>query len=134
MALLPLNKEERVAFLGPYAEEQDMNSSWAITGRKEDQVSIRSAAEEVLIPGRISFGRGCMILDNDTMLNLDYYQVENWEQEQEKCIREAAVLAAEADTVVLCLGEHRRQSGEATSRGILPCQRHSLNCSIRLRR
>ena len=78
--ILPL-RAGKIAFIGPYIEEEDMDSAWAVIGRREDQVSIRQAAEDA---------------------------------------------AKGAEVIVLCLGEHRAQSGEAASRTDLSLPRVQL--------
>ncbi len=114
--LLPLNREKKIAFIGPYVEGEDMRSSWVVTGSAEASVSIRQAAKEVLPAQNLLFAKGCTLLDNDTILNLDEFHMDGWEEENARLLKEAAETARQADVVVLCLGEHRRQSGEATSR------------------
>lgn len=79
-SILPL-RVGKIAFIGPYIEEEDMDSAWAVIGRREDQVSIRQAAEDA---------------------------------------------AKGAEVIVLCLGEHRAQSGEAASRTDLSLPRVQL--------
>ena len=115
--ILPLKKDQKVAFIGPYIEDQDMDSSWAIMGRREDQITIRQAAQEVFPADQISFSKGCTLLNSPTLMNLEYYSEENWEEKNKTLMQEAEALAGAADVVVLCLGEHRKQSGEAASRG-----------------
>lgn len=114
--LLPLEKTAKIAFIGPYVEDQDMRSSWAVVGGPDNMVSIRAAAEECFDENQVSFHQGCTLLDNGTLINLGYYEEENWEEKNKQLLSEALESAKEADTVVLCLGESRGQSGEATSR------------------
>lgn len=116
-SVLPL-RAEKIAFIGPYIEEEDMDSAWAVTGRTEDQVSIRQAAEEALKNCRLNFARGCTLLDNRTTGARYYYEVPEteWKRENTERLREAEEAAKDAEVIVLCLGEHRAQSGEAASR------------------
>ncbi len=137
-AILPLDGAhvKKLAFIGPYVEGQDMRSSWSVSGDEKDNVTIKMAAQEIFsgksISAKVSsdnknsleedktvelrFAEGCTLLDNHTIVNLGQYDEENWEQINEKLLDEAQECAKWADTVVLALGEHRFQSGEATSR------------------
>lgn len=130
--LLPLDTKEKIAFIGPYIEGQDLRSSWAFVGTGKENISIKAAAGEVFAPDQVTFSQGCTILDNRTVVNMSYYEEENWEEKNAALLAEALEAARNADTVVLCLGEHRNQSGEATSRAqiMLPDIQMQLLCKI----
>ena len=93
--ILPLDLKKKTAFIGPYVESRELISSWAVTGKTEDCVTIREAVEELPDMENVVFCADATDLDK---------------------AREAA---READTVVLAIGESYRQSGEAASRGML---------------
>ena len=93
--ILPLDRKKKIAFIGPYVESRELNSSWAVTGKTEDCVTVREAAEEYA----------------DLKDSIFCADISDPEQ-----VRKAA---QEADTVVLALGESFRQSGEAASRAML---------------
>lgn len=115
--VLPLG-QEKLAFVGPYIDGADMDSSWAISGDIADQISIRRAAEEMLPDRTVFFAQGCTMLDNCTAGGRYYYEEDEkvWREKNDRLRREAVATAERADTVILCLGEHRSQSGEAASR------------------
>lgn len=117
---LPLSGK-RVAFIGPYAQSEELISSWALAGEKEHTVSLWEAAQGAFTQGetQIRTAPGCTMLDNDTELSRGHYQADDWDAQNEALLRDAAEAAAWADTVVLCLGEHHLQSGESTSRVFL---------------
>ena len=92
-----------------------MRSSWVVTGSAEASVSIRQAAKEVLPAQNLLFAKGCTLLDNDTILNLDEFHMDGWEEENARLLKEAAETARQADVVVLCLA-----STEAVGRGHQP--------------
>ena len=119
--ILPL-RARRVAFIGPYAENRDLHSSWAISsGGNGATVTVREAAEEAFAgtDTEVRFAAGCTLLDNNTRYNVGSYASPDWEEENRRLLAEAMDAAAWADTVVLCLGEHRGQTGESTSRAFL---------------
>ncbi len=114
---LPLKKDEKIAFIGPYADNIDLRSSWAISSNPETTVTIKQAAEEAFGKDKeIRFSNGCQLLDNDTVLGFEPYHSDTWEEDNNKLMEEAMETAKWADTVVMCLGEHVFQSGESTSR------------------
>ncbi len=113
---LPLN-DNKIAFIGPYSDNIDLRSSWAISGDPETTVTIKAAAEEAF-EGRgteLRFAQGCTLLDNDTTLGWGVYSQDDWKEENEKLMAEAEEAAGWADTIVICLGESFLQSGESTS-------------------
>lgn len=119
--LLPLDTGKKIVFIGPYTNSRSMISSWAVTGEKGDCVTIEEAAEEVLDMSKTTFHAGCPVVGNDCILTgfLDFTRTEISKEEQEQMLKEAVEAAKEAEVVVMPLGEHYLQSGEATSRAML---------------
>ena len=119
--ILPLKKNNSLAFIGPYAESGQLLSSWSFTGKEEDCVTVRQAAEETLPRNQICFHAGCAMLSPGTVLagfdGIDP-SLERKPSDLEKAamLQKAVEAAARADTVILLIGEHWLQSGEATSR------------------
>ena len=95
-----------------------MLSSWAITGDAKDSVTIREAAEEVFASDRTVYLQGCPVLTpgfGTAQLRLEVEE-EPSEEECRQMKEKALKAAAEADLVVMSLGEHFKESGEATSK------------------
>lgn len=115
---LPLkNNDEKIAFIGPYADNIDLRSSWAISSDPETTVTIKKAAQEVFgKDSDVRFANGCQVVPNDTDLGMLKFHSDTWEEDNDKLVKEALEAADFADTVVMCLGEHVFQSGESTSR------------------
>jgi beta-glucosidase len=99
--VLPLSAElRRIAVIGPLAAAPaEMLGSWASAGRPDDAVSILEGLKAALPHCRIDHAAGVDI-----------------EGENTDGIPAAISLCAEAETVVLCLGESAAMSGEAASR------------------
>ena len=99
-AILPLSPEmKRIALIGPLASAPaEMLGPWASAGRAQDPVSIRQGLEAALPQCRIDHAPGVDIAGQDT-----------------DGISAAVDLCAEAEVVVLCLGEAASMSGEAAS-------------------
>ena len=114
---LPLSGK-KIALIGPYADEKNMQSSWAISCKPEDAVTIWEAAQEVSdktgIP--VKTAKGCIMLEDGTELGSGVFDVKKQKKENEKLLEDALETAKWADEIVLCLGEHVGQSGESTSR------------------
>ncbi len=112
---LPL-KKEKYAFIGPYADNKKLQSSWAFSGEDENTVTVSEAAIEVYEQESIKVAAGCTMLDQDAKTSRGIRHVDNWQEENSKLLTEAVKAAEWADTVILCLGEDFAQSGEATSK------------------
>ena len=96
---LPLPPSPKLALVGPLADAAgEMLGPWAGAGRREEAISVR-AGLAAAFPGEIPFAGGCPIDHPD-----------------ESAIPQAVALVAEADHVLLCLGEAAWMSGEAASR------------------
>lgn len=114
---LPLKKEEKVAFIGPYAEDKHILGAWSFFGDIEQAVTCRQGIEEK--GARAVFEKGCgMVKPGQTLYGFRYNMTgtESWE-ETEALIEKAAKTAADCDKVVLLIGEAPIQSGEGSSRG-----------------
>ena len=119
--VVPLRKEKRIAYIGPYVDNRNMTGSWSITGEAKDVATIKEAVLERKEGEKALFAPGCPLLGEE--LQLEGFR-ESAEEElsaevRESMLEEAVKLAGEADTVVLALGEHRLQSGEATSNAVI---------------
>ena len=114
---LPLKKQEKVAFIGPYAEDKHILGAWSFFGDIEQAVTCRQGIEEK--GARAVFEKGCgMVNPGQTLYGFRYNMTgtESWE-ETEALIEKAVKTAAECDKVVLLIGEAPIQTGEGSSRG-----------------
>ena len=113
--VLPLKNEEKVAFIGPYVSNCEIYGAWSMFGRPETTVSA-----EMGIKSRsginAEFLTGCAMLNEFDGLEYMKGKGEETGNESEQLLEEAEEEAQKADKVVLFLGEHRMQSGEAASR------------------
>lgn len=114
---LPLKKEEKVAFIGPYGEDKHILGAWSFFGDIDKAVTCRQGIEEK--GAAAVFEKGCGIANPGQTLYGFRYNMTNedtWE-ETEALIEKAARIAADCDKVVLLLGEAPIQTGEGASRG-----------------
>ncbi len=136
---LPIRVEKnhsRIAFIGPYAYDADLRSSWSVSGDGKDCISIRQAAEEAFAGTGcdLAFAKGSMMLPDHSDLQHSFYHEDDWWDRQTTLLDEAADVMDWADTVVLCLGEDIQQSGESTSRTQLTIpesQQELLNLAVK---
>lgn len=116
--ILPLNKEKKIAFIGPLVKDQrDLIGSWSGAGDYKKAVSIWSALEQKGMKNML-FAKGCNLVDDTSlmkklnphgaMLTLDPLS-------PQQLIDEAIRTAYQADVVVAVLGEPFGMSGEAAS-------------------
>lgn len=104
---LPLSQDAKVAFVGPYADEQNTLGPWKCHGKPEDTVSIKTGVEK-LLGRKIVTAKGCdMGIFADDLSR----------------IPEAVELAKDAETIVACIGEPSREAGEGASRTDISVQK-----------
>lgn len=105
--ILPLKKEEKVAFIGPFCEEKGLLGFWTFFSDRADTITVREGVESYLGEQKdhVSFVNGASlpILGEDwTGKLLD--------------VKEAVEAAKNADKVVLLLGEKEDAMGEGASK------------------
>lgn len=99
--VLPLNKTQKVALIGPLAaDESHIIGAWAASGdRRGKAVSVMEALETHLGKGNFSYAKGTDINSDKT-----------------EGFTEAIKAAQASDVVVMVMGEAQNMSGEAASR------------------
>ena len=128
--VLPLDKDEKTALIGPHVSNRWIFGGWSIFGKMKDSVSIEDAAKACGFSD-LSFAKGSPILDNNRGFAM-FGDLMDWNRDPEEALRlreEAVELAKQSKTVVLALGEHSVQSGEAASRAGSRSPRCRWNCS-----
>lgn len=122
--ILPLDLTKKIAFIGPYTDRKEMISTWAVAGNPEDSVTIKEAAEEIFDLSRTYFCQGSRVLGAGKCpegfpeeKDPDFAAED--QRELEQMLFEAKKAAAEADLIVMPLGEHYMQSGEGASRAMI---------------
>lgn len=114
--ILPLCPKCKTAFVGPYVNNYEVFGSWSFPKKPEECVTIFQGIENV--GANASYSDGSYLFDATCKLkNGAMYEVDASKQEQ--MIAEAVEVAKNADKVVVCVGEHPQQTGEAASRSNL---------------
>lgn len=119
--LLPLKKECKIALIGPYAKSRQLMGLWAVNGRLEDTVTLEEALAEVVGEECLACASGCDFLEDYSQLgdfgNIPAPKNTILSEEEKQAEWQKAMEAAKAsDVIVMALGEHVMQSGEAGSR------------------
>lgn len=130
--ILPLSKEAEntIALIGPYADEKQIHGSWSFPGNYDSFVTVKEGIEAKNIKPLVS--PGCYRLDR-YMKFKDGKEFKVDENAKDNMLAEALETAKKADKVVMCLGEHFMQSGEASSRTDLRIGEDQLNLLRKVR-
>ncbi len=97
--ILPLQKDKKIALIGPFANNGDILGQWSWQGSKEESVKIYEGMTNKIGIANVLTAQGSGI-DSAT----------------EDQFAEAVKIAKEADVIVLALGEKSEMSGEAGCR------------------
>ena len=100
--ILPLSENvDRVAVIGPLADEHEINGFWSIDGKNEDTTTVYQGVCNLLGADKVVTAKGCGNLWTDT---------------DTSGFQEAIDIAKSAEKVILCLGEPQNYSGEGNCR------------------
>lgn len=115
--ILPLTKRTKTAYIGPYVNSRNLMGSWSIIGEAKDVKTIEEVLKQEAWAEQAVFVQGSPMLGADVVLEgfTDGAQSSYTPQEEAQMLEKAVKAAKEAEKVVLCIGEDRLQSGEATS-------------------
>ncbi|GAA0373898.1 glycoside hydrolase family 3 N-terminal domain-containing protein [Bacillus horti] len=113
---LPLQKEQKVALIGPFAESGDILGAWSWHGSKEKAMKLADGLRMKLDSAQLLVGQGCDIQTGT-----------------EKQLEDALRIAEQADVLVLALGEASSMSGEACSRSDIRLPQVQLDLVKRLK-
>ncbi|MBR6427411.1 MAG: glycoside hydrolase family 3 C-terminal domain-containing protein, partial [Clostridia bacterium] len=98
--VLPLSRNEKVAFIGPYADTGRLLSRWASKGKAEETVTVRQG-----VSAKTANALFCNACDFTQYSSLN--------------VESALETAEKADKIVMCLGENEDMCGEGASRAFL---------------
>ena len=115
--ILPLGKEKKIAWVGPYVHSRNLMGAWSFIGDAKDVTNLEEAVKAQADTTNMSFHAGSPMLGSDIRLEGfgEAMEQSHTPEEEETMLLEAVNAAKEADVVVLAIGEDRLQSGEATS-------------------
>ncbi|MQT42977.1 beta-glucosidase BglX [Pseudomonas sp. FSL R10-0765] len=121
---LPLNKQTRIALVGPLANSKvDMLGSWSGAGVPAQSVTVYEGLQKAMgQQGSVTYARGANISDDPKIaeylnhINTGGIDVKDDPRPAQTMIDEAVKAAQHADVVVAVVGESRGMSHESSSR------------------
>lgn len=119
---LPLNKNQKIALIGPYGDNIAILGSWSMFSDKTKIQTLKEVLEDRVGHENILYAKGSEILrekEINQILAVDggnIIHIENEIEKEKQALKEAVKVAKQAEIIVLAIGEHYRQSGEACSR------------------
>lgn len=114
--VLPINKEKKIALIGPFAQSGDILGPWSFLGSKEKAVQLYDGLLAKLESSLLFTAKGC--------------DIETGSEEQ---FAEAVKMAEEADVIVLALGEASEMSGEAGCRADIRLPKVQLELAAKMK-
>lgn len=120
--ILPLCKNQKIALIGPYADNIAILGSWSMFSDKSKITTLREAFESRVGEDNVLYAKGSEILEEkeiNEILKADggnVIRIENEKEKLEEYLKEAVKIAQSVDVIVLVIGEHYKQTGEACSR------------------
>ena len=119
--ILPINKDKKIAFIGPYVNNIGITGSWSMFSNRSQNDTLLDSFQEKL-GNNIVYAKGCEILRQEEINKilsaerLPTVHIENEAQKEQEMIISAVEISKKADIILLALGEHYKQTGEACSR------------------
>lgn len=114
--VLPLNRNQRIALIGPFAEGDDLLGPWSWLGSKENAVKLSAGIANKIDSSLLKSVKGC--------------DIETGSEEQFRLALEAA---EQADIIIMALGEDSDMSGEAGCRADIRLPFIQLQLAARLK-
>jgi beta-glucosidase len=101
--ILPFSKDiEKIAIIGPFADNNLINGPWSWQGKPEENITLKQGIINKIGEEKVVVSLGCGIEDGS-----------------DEDIKNAIEIAKGADVVLLALGEHQDMSGEGGSRAFI---------------
>ena len=122
---LPLKTNQKIALIGPYGDNIAILGSWSMFSDKSKIQTLKEVFEKRIGSQNVLYTKGSEILREKEINQIlvadggELVQIENEEQREKQMLEQALEVAKQADVIVLAIGEHYRQSGEACSRANL---------------
>ena len=120
--ILPLDKNKKIALIGPYVDNSAITGSWCMFSDRSKCTTILEAFKNKIDNEKLFYAKGTEILRQEEINKifkadgLPTINIENESEKEEQLIEEAKEIAKKSEVIVMALGEHYRQSGEACSR------------------
>lgn len=118
--ILPLNKDKKIAFIGPYLNDTRTLGAWTAEP-KYGAETMASVLQKRYGDCDFTYADGCKMMGTEQGEFLYYSFTEELDYDSDPTVRKekianAVEVAKNADTVVMLLGEHPKAGGELSSR------------------
>lgn len=123
--VLPADKSKKIAFIGPYVDNHEVFGSWSFPKNPNTCVTIHEGVTNKNIENA-SFTVAGELFDSDFLLKNSVRYKYDAKRDAEN-LKLAVDAAKKTDLVVMCLGEHPQQTGEAASRTNITISESQLN-------
>lgn len=112
--ILPLSKDTKVAVIGPFANDKDSHlGSWRAKAKTNSAVSILEGIQNIVKdPELVKYAKGCDLVVGET----SFREHLKFNTKDKSGFERAIKIASESDVVLLAIGEHAFESGEARSK------------------
>lgn len=123
--ILPLTNNKKIALIGPYADNSAITGSWSMFSDRTKTNTILDFIKKRMENEKLFYAKGTEILrekEINRILKADgipMIHIEKEEEKEEQMLKQAKEVAQKADIILLALGEHYKQSGEACSRSYI---------------
>ncbi len=120
--ILPLKQNSKIALIGPYADNIAILGSWSMFSDKAKIPTLKEIFEDKIGKENLLYAKGSNILEEKEISHileedgLPPIYTKNEKEVEAKLLEQAIKVAKKADIIVLAIGEHYRQTGEACSR------------------
>ena len=120
--ILPIKENLKIALIGPYVDNIGITGSWSMFSDRTKNETLLNMFKKRMKNKNLYYAKGSDILrveEFNKILkaeNKPIIAIENEEEYEEHLINEAIQIAQKADIIILAVGEHYKQSGEACSR------------------
>lgn len=129
--VLPLNENQKIALIGPYTDNISITGSWSMFSDRSKNNTILDVFKKK--SNNIQYAKGTEILKAEEINKilradgLPIISTENEKNKENELIQEAVRVAKDSEIIVLFLGEHYKQSGEAASRSNIGLSEIQIN-------
>lgn len=131
--VLPLKENQKIALIGPYANNSAITGSWSMFSDRSQNNTVLDEFKKRINNKNLKYAKGTEILRTEEINKifkadgLPTLNIENEKEKETKLIQEAVNVAKDSDVIVLLLGEHYKQSGEACSRSNISLPETQIN-------
>lgn len=121
-SILPLKENKKIALIGPYINNNEITGSWSMFSDKSQNNTILDIFKKRNGIKNLLYSKGTEILREKEINRIlkangsATIHIEKEEEKEEKLIKEAKQIAKNSEVIILAIGEHYKQSGEACSR------------------